>query len=565
MALQSVLRPHQIDGAHKMHTILQQEGGVLLSDALGLGKTRQVIALLALLDFTRAVILVPASVLPHWKNEFELMHGDERHDGKVHFYHRSIDGTTVPECTRLIVVTTTQTFENNSLHTEHWDVVVVDEATSIKNPKTTISMRLKSMKPVYRVLITGTPSQNNLNEIHSLFEFIAPEMLGPKDLFDKQFSVPVKLGTRRDASEVQRTEASRIINTLQRMISPLIVRRTLAKPVSKREMVVWCKQEPLEQDIYSALKSKKNNDHELRSILNGTATKVMDGHLSGKQKILQEMILRFVQTDLESVAVFVQRIDLMIWIVKTMESKGITVGVIHGSVSASKRQNVIDDFNADRIQLLVATTRSSATGINLTSCAHLIIAEVDWNASVDDQAAARSFRLSSTVNTTVYRLITSDTIEQKIYDVQLQKTTANQALMKGITEPISSEDKAMRVVDWPSWTPNSTTSSHDSIVAKLSLDEQEYRDFCHQYKLQKHTREQISKKAEKNSAFATRILLKRFITQSETGVSTRAVVDFHKVLFEKHRVDIKPTLYRRILYKVASMNKQSQLWNLKQQ
>lgn len=546
------LKPHQLAGAHQMYNILREHGGVLLSDALGLGKTRQVISLLALIEFKRCIILVPASVLSHWKKEFELMHGDG--DGVVFFYHHSIDGKSVPKCDRLLVVTTTQTFENNSLHTQKWEVVVVDEATSIKNPKTTISMRLKSMAPKYRILITGTPSQNNLNEIHSLFEFIAPNILGPKELFEQEMTLPVKIGTKRDASKEQREHASKIIDTLQRMISPLILRRTMTKPVIKRELVVWCDQEPLEKKFYNELKSKKNNEHELRSVLNGTSP-TMRSHLSGKQQMLKKMLKHLAITCMESVAVFVQRIEFMKWVIDIMKSKGISVGVICGSISAKKRQRVIDDFNSDRLQVLVATTRSSATGINLTSCAHLIIAEADWNASIDDQAAARSFRLSSTVNTTVYRLITSDTIEEKIYDVQLQKTTANQALLKHLTESISSPAKD--VVDWPTWVP-AKTSSHDGIVAKLSLDEEEYTRFCKRYEQRKHTLE----KNTKRDAFVTKKLLRRFI-RDKTGVSTCAIVDFHRVLFEKHNIDIAPNTYRKILYKIATMNKRSQLWILK--
>jgi SNF2 family DNA or RNA helicase len=555
------LKPHQISGAHKMYKILQKYGGVLLSDALGLGKTRQVIALLALLDFKRCVILVPASVILHWKKEFEIMHGDDEENGMVYVFHRSLHQDTIPSnCGRLIVITTTQTFENCSLHTQKWDVVVVDEATSIKNHATTISLRLKSMTTKYRILVTGTPSQNNLNEIHSLFEFISPDILGSKELFDQQMSIPVTLGTKRNATKEQRENASKIIDILQRMISPLVIRRTIQKPVVKRELVVWCDQEPLEKQLYQSLSSKKANVHELRSILNGTA-KAMSFHISGKQKKLQEMIDQIVLKRLETVAVFVQRIDLLKWIVAFLKSNNITFGIICGSVSAKKREDIIEGFNCEKLQVLVATTRSSATGINLTNCAHLIIAEADWNASIDDQAAARSFRMSSSVNTTIYRLITNDTIEEKIYDVQLQKTTANQAFLKHITESVSAINESSVVVDWPLWTPGKV-SSHDKIVAKLALDHNEYIQFCKQYDSQKLQYKKHTLKRTKRNAFRTKKLLQKFIREN-CDVSTSSIVHFHRVLFEKHRINIEPHAYRKILYKIAVMDKQTQFWKLK--
>jgi SNF2 family DNA or RNA helicase len=540
--------------------------GVIIADDPGAGKTRMTIALLQALgrETGPVLLVVPLSVLSHWHKEFLLM---DWLPEDLWIYHPD-HSTTTPSSSVWVTITTYRIFEAHDLADckPSWKTVVFDEATILKeiDTKVTNAAQTLGLLACRRILITGTPTQKNLTELHTLFSIIQPNLLGHVDVFQSFFTDPVRQGTHPSALAVDRLRAGKLLRVLQNIVAPHILRRSVSKPFQKQSMVLWNCMNPLESELYQsslremrATKSKcaYTLEEKLSSVTAGTHPDYHNtSFLSAKQDMILEVVARCLG-DNKSIAIFTKHLNLLEWIVHTLKRLYPTVGVdiVHGGLSSSKREEAILAFNSKQIRVLVLTTRSSCYGINLR-CQTIIIAEMDWNAAVDEQATARAHRGDSVCNVDIYFLLTKGTFEERKYKRQLQETTVNHKFLEGITQVIVTAPTQSSMVVWKQLPASMSLESHDKTIRGLALGSQEFDHSCQTYadayaRLQNQRDQQDLRMA---AWICTRI--KALLTK---GPQTTA-----SLLQHRQRNDFPKALYRSCLHRVAKMQHNRQ-WSCK--
>ncbi|KDO29148.1 hypothetical protein SPRG_05391 [Saprolegnia parasitica CBS 223.65] len=459
----SALFPHQKEGIQWLYQLHMQNAGGILGDDMGLGKTVQIAAYLACLQkmqLVHSVLLAcPASVLWQWVRELHKWCPELR----VVLLHSSgasstSYGTTIKHTFEAGGVLLT-TYENLRANAEHllgkeWDYVILDEGHRIRNPDAEITLVCKQLRTVHRIILTGSPIQNRLKELWSLFDFVFPGKLGTFPTFEDEFVLPIRHGGYANATKMQILMAYKCALVLRDLIAPYMLRR-LKKDVqiatalpSKMEQVIFCPLAPAQARIYRAylaspeVRSVLARDIRpfraltiLRQICNHPS--LMTDHVlndmaedddadviaqSGKLTVLQTILdVWFKQR--HRVLVFAQHRRTLDLLSKLMGTLGYRYCRLDGTTSVKERQTLIDAYNDPTSDLFcfLLTTKAGGIGVNLTGADRVIIFDPDWNPSTDMQARERAWRMGQTKQVTIYRLITSGTIEEKIYHRQLFK------------------------------------------------------------------------------------------------------------------------------------------------
>lgn len=480
-----------------------QKTGGIIGDEMGLGKTVQVIAFLAGLHYlghlTKPVLLVvPATVMNQWVNEFHrwwpplrcvILHnigsgmgkrpnraGDSddelsEWDGPSSPRPRSGSNSNARDLVQRVVdnghVIVT-TYAGLRIHSRHllpvdWGYAVLDEGHKIRNPNSEVTLACKRIKTVHRVILSGTPIQNNLVELWLLFDFVFPGRLGTLPVFELQFALPIRLGGYANAQNVQVQTAYQCAVMLRDMIAPYLLRRLkvdVAQDLPKKqEMVLFVKLTQVQQDLYEqflgsgdvgAILSGRRNVlmgvDMLRKICNhpdladrdrllrrpnypfGSALKL------GKMQVLRDLLvlwrlqghrtLLFCQTR--------QMLDILEGFVNNLdEANPFHYLRMDGTTPVVRRQQMVDTFNNDEsLHVFLLTTKVGGLGINLTGADRVIIYDPDWNPLTDIQARERAWRLGQKKDITIYRLMTVGTIEEKIYHRQIFKTFLTNKILK---------------------------------------------------------------------------------------------------------------------------------------
>ncbi|KAF0718759.1 Aste57867_1505 [Aphanomyces stellatus] len=466
------LFPHQKEGLSWLYSLHQQNAGGILGDDMGLGKTIQICAYLSCLhrmQLIHSVLLAcPASVLWHWVREMHKWCPEIR----VVLLHSSGSSTASYGATINKVFTKggmlVTTYENlranaETLIPKEWEYVILDEGHKIRNPDAEITLVAKQLRTVHRIILTGSPIQNRLKELWSLFDFVFPGKLGTFPTFEDEFVLPIRHGGYANASKMQVLMAYKCALVLRDLIAPYMLRR-MKKDVqiatdlpNKMEQVIFCNLTSAQISAYKTFLCSP----EVRSILSReikpfralTVLRHICNHpdlvintserhtapivypkiedmeddygsidQSGKMQVL-EIILRVWKSQGHRVLVFAQHRRTIDILAKMMRSLEYMYCRLDGTTSVRERQTLIDAFNAPDSNLFVflLTTRAGGIGINLTGADRVVIFDPDWNPSTDMQARERSWRLGQTKQVTIYRLITSGTIEEKIYHRQLFK------------------------------------------------------------------------------------------------------------------------------------------------
>ncbi|CAK4076667.1 unnamed protein product [Aphanomyces euteiches] len=467
------LYSHQKEGIAWLYTLHQQNAGGILGDDMGLGKTIQICAYLACLHrmqlISTVLLACPASVLWHWVREMHKWCPEMR----VVLLHSSGSsttsyGTTINKVYRSggMLVTTYENLRANADHLipKEWDYVILDEGHKIRNPDAEITLVAKQLRTVHRIILTGSPIQNRLKELWSLFDFVFPGKLGTFPTFEDEFVLPIRHGGYANASKMQILMAYKCALVLRDLIAPYLLRRMKADVKldtdlpNKMEQVIFCNLTSMQRSAYKTFLCSP----EVRSVLareikpfraltvlrhicnhpdlvvnsvefQQTSSVVhpriedMDEDYgsvehSGKMQVLQT-ILQVWKAQNHRVLVFAQHRRTLDILAKMMRSLDYKFCRLDGTTSVRERQNLLDAFNAPDSDLFVflLTTRAGGIGVNLTGADRVIIFDPDWNPSTDMQARERSWRLGQTKPVTIYRLITSGTIEEKIYHRQLFK------------------------------------------------------------------------------------------------------------------------------------------------
>ncbi|EQC29088.1 hypothetical protein SDRG_13248 [Saprolegnia diclina VS20] len=458
----SALFPHQKEGIQWLYQLHVQNAGGILGDDMGLGKTVQIAAYLACLrkmQLVHSVLLAcPASVLWQWVRELHKWCPELR----VVLLHSSgasttSYGTTIKHTFEAGGVLLT-TYENLRANAEHllgkeWDYVILDEGHRIRNPDAEITLVCKQLRTVHRLILTGSPIQNRLKELWSLFDFVFPGKLGTFPTFEDEFVLPIRHGGYANATKMQILMAYKCALVLRDLIAPYMLRR-LKKDVqiatalpTKMEQVIFCPLSPTQASIYRAylaspeVRSVLARDVRpfraltiLRQICNHPS--LMTDHIpdaveadtddviaqSGKLTVLQTILGVWFRQQ-HRVLVFAQHRRTLDLLSKLMATLGYKYCRLDGTTSVKERQTLIDAYNDPHSELFcfLLTTKAGGIGVNLTGADRVIIFDPDWNPSTDMQARERAWRMGQTKQVTIYRLITSGTIEEKIYHRQLFK------------------------------------------------------------------------------------------------------------------------------------------------
>ncbi|ORZ39557.1 SNF2 family N-terminal domain-domain-containing protein [Catenaria anguillulae PL171] len=471
----------------ELHTT--KVGGVL-ADEMGLGKTTQTVAFIASLVYSQllrpgkpVLVVCPATVMAQWVKEFhrckvqaaqeieqpsrmddddsgndddfalpENLNDEEDEKGLDAAYdEKKVKLRKSPPWVKdllgrvirngHVAVTTyggLRGYAKDLLEVD-WGYVVLDEGHKIRSPDIEITLLCKQLKTPHRIILSGTPIQNNLAELWSIFDFVYPGRLGTLPVFQTEFSVPINIGGYANASTIQVQTAYRCACVLRDLIQPYMLRRLKADVAqdlpSKSEQVLFCKLTDTQRRLYKEFIDSNDIqrilDGKLNSLFGIDALRKICNHphlwsrnlstsvdLSGKLVVVREL-LRLWKAGNHKVLVFCQTRQ-MLDIVEGMVNDLVPP---HGwATPVKQRPSRVDEFNNDPdVFVFLLTTKVGGFGVNLTGADRIIIFDPDWNPATDAQARERAWRLGQTRHVTIYRLMTTGTIEEKIYHRQIFK------------------------------------------------------------------------------------------------------------------------------------------------
>ena len=482
---------YQKTGVQWLWELYSQRVGGIVGDEMGLGKTIQIIAFLAGLHYSKKitkpiVVVAPATVMKQWVNEFHTWWPPFR----VSILHTSGSGmmdvgmeaqeedellSRLPSATNRkpqsksqkaakrivdrvvqeghILVTTYSGLQSYAelLIPVDWEYAVLDEGHKIRNPNTAITIYCKELRTSNRIILSGTPMQNNLIELWSLFDFVFPMRLGTLVNFRSQFEFPIRQGGYANASNLQVQTAMKCAETLKDTISPYLLQRFKADVAAdlpkKSEQVLFCKLTNFQRDAYENFLASD----ELKAIMNGkrqilfgvdilrkicnhpdlvehktlsikTGYNYGSGAKSGKMQVVKALLELWKDQGHKTLLFAQHRImlDILEKFIKSMS--GISFRRMDGTTAISTRQGLVDEFNNNpEAHVFLLTTKVGGLGVNLTGADRVIIYDPDWNPSTDVQARERAWRLGQKREVMIYRLMTAGTIEEKIYHRQLFK------------------------------------------------------------------------------------------------------------------------------------------------
>jgi DNA excision repair protein ERCC-6 len=440
---------------------LHRQGvGGILGDEMGLGKTVQVIAFLAALHRSGhlrcALIVCPATVMSQWVREFHrwspLLRVALLHDSGT---ARRAGVNRAALCRHIaragdVLITTYDGVKRgeDTLLKQHWDYVILDEGHKIRNPDAGVTLAVKKFSTPHRIVLSGSPIQNNLTELWSLFDFVYPGKLGTLPVFEGEFGVPISIGGYVNASQVQVQAAYRCAVMLRDMVSPFLLRRmkkdVLQMMPAKSEHVLFCDlTEPQERVYLDYLRTDEVREvltgsfrafraiSILRKVCNHPDLLLRDSPArpedfgnparSGKLRIVRRVVPLWRAAGHRAL-IFTQTRQMLDVLESTLVSDGVTYRRLDGCTPIARRLALIDEFNSDpEIAVFLLTTRVGGLGVNLTGADRVILFDPDWNPSTDAQARERAWRLGQTRPVTVFRLLTRGTIEEKMYHRQIFK------------------------------------------------------------------------------------------------------------------------------------------------
>lgn len=455
----------------------QVESGGMLGDEMGLGKTIQIIAFLAGMSKSDlgtwgglgpSIIVAPATVIYQWVSHFHfwcphlrvaVLHHTGSHSGNHNKLIRDLHtGHGILLITYAGIVKYIQ-----DLTSRKWHYIILDEGHKIRNPDTQVSKFVKKFQTPHKIIITGSPMQNSLQELWSLFDFMRPGLLGTYAAFMDYFATPITQGGYANATEYQEATALEIAKALKLIITPYMLRRTKAEVQShiklpeKSEQVLFCALTQEQKDLYMgyltgttvrSILDKENKYGDplrarilvalctLRKICNHPDLYLYEAHedsedidaerfgnykRSGKMTVVHSL-LKIWQRQGHRALIFSQSRGMLCLLEQYLQVQQFKYLRMDGSVSVGQRQGMIKTFNENPEYLVfLATTRVGGLGVNLTGADRVIIYDPDWNPATDDQAKERAWRIGQQRNVTVYRLLSAGTIEEKIYQRQIFK------------------------------------------------------------------------------------------------------------------------------------------------
>lgn len=425
--LNATLRPYQKSGYNWLNQMNDLGFGACLADDMGLGKTLQVISFLEKMYEKKkdghVLLIVPASLLGNWSKEID------RFAPKMPYYILHGKNNIVHEYTFITITTYGMALRNVFLQERVWDCLILDEAQAIKNPATKQTRAIKKIPSHMRIAMTGTPIENDLSNLWSLFDFLNKGLLGSASEF-KEYAKKVQAYPE-------------YMTKLKMMVSPFILRRlktdktiisdlpdkmeiTEHVDLSKRQVVLYRKEvDKAEQKILESTGLQRRGIviallTKLKQICNHPDQFIHDTNYnpkdSGKYAMLKELC-ETIYEKRERVLVFTQYKEMCEPLSQYLESIFHKKGyIIHGGISAKKRTEIVEKFNDENtyVPYIVLSLKAAGTGLNLTAANHVIHFDRWWNPAVENQASDRAYRIGQTKEVFVHKLVSNGTIEEKI-------------------------------------------------------------------------------------------------------------------------------------------------------
>ena len=443
----ATLRPYQQAGLNWLSLLNSLKFGACLADDMGLGKTIQIIALINGLrrkkDYKPSLLVLPASLVHNWASELTKFAPNIKYG----IAHTSGEHLELAKCAtnddvkkyHIILTTYGMAKRYDWIKNFDWNYLILDEAQAIKNPGTAQTKAMKALKSKFRVVLTGTPIENRLSDLWSLFDFINPGLLGNKTEF-KNF-----IKNNDDLSG------------LRKVVTPYILRRLktdksiISDLPDKIEMDSYAKLSKMQFALYQKevdnLKDKLQNSEgiarkglvltslmKFKQICNHPDQFNGNAHFaekdSGKFQRLKE-ICETIKEKREKVLVFTQFKEMTEPLSNFLEEffghKGL---VLHGSKSVKKRKEMVEKFQSDEyIPYFILSIKAGGTGLNLTAANHVIHFDRWWNPAVENQATDRAFRIGQKKSVVVHKFITEGTIEEKISEmIENKKALSDEVL-----------------------------------------------------------------------------------------------------------------------------------------
>jgi len=453
--LQAELRPYQEEGYRWLARLSRLGAGACLADDMGLGKTVQTLA--ALLDRGAdgaALVVAPTSVVANWLDEARRFAPTL----KVQSYTGSAasrEGKLEDLGPFDLVVTTYGLLHNDvdALGNVDWSTVVLDEAQAIKNPATKRARAARKLPARFRLVTTGTPIQNNVVDLYSLFSFLNPGMLGSARRFRENFAHPIE----RDRDPAARRR-------LRRLIAPYVLRRiksdVLDELPPRTEVTLQVEMSPEEAALYEALRLRamedleaqanketgtepRSGEHRLQVLAHLTKLRLAccnpklvhpGGPPSSKLETFATTLDELRQGR-HKVLVFSQFVRHLKLIEEHLTETGVPYQYLDGSTPAKQRSERIAAFQAGEGDAFLISLKAGGVGLNLTAADYVIHMDPWWNPAAEDQASDRAHRIGQTRPVTIYRLVAKGTIEEQIVDLHRHKRELADRLLEGADAP----------------------------------------------------------------------------------------------------------------------------------
>jgi superfamily II DNA or RNA helicase len=435
------LRSYQDDGFRWLSQLAKWGVGACLADDMGLGKTIQALAVLVdLAEQGPALVVAPASVLMNWEKEAHRfaptlnvkVFGGKKRDELIY----DLQAFDLVICSYGLLQQ-----EAELLAEQKWRTIILDEAQAIKNVGTKRSKAAMGLQGEFKMITTGTPIENHLGELWNLFHFLNPGLLGSLQQFNDRFAVPIERYDNRYRKK-----------QLKKLVTPFVLRRlktevldelppkteiTLSVEMSKEERALY---ETLRLKSLNRLGTEKGNAGErymrilaeimrLRRACCHSRLVLPDSPITSTKLDLFGELIDELRENRHKALVFSQFVDHLAIIRETVEHKQIPYQYLDGSTPIKERRKRVEAFQRGEGDLFLISLRAGGTGLNLTAADYVIHMDPWWNPAVEDQASDRAHRIGQEQPVTIYRLVASDTIEERIVDLHKEKRDLADSLL----------------------------------------------------------------------------------------------------------------------------------------
>ena len=455
--LNADLRFYQVYGFKWLNVLYDCGFGGILADEMGLGKTLQVISLLAYRnkEKIKSLIVTPASLVYNWYAEFNkfapfikvgMVVGNKDERSALLTRRHEYD----------VLITSYDLLKRDiDLYSDiSFDVEVIDEAQYIKNQTTGAAKAVKEIDSKKRFALTGTPIENRLSELWSIFNYLMPDYLYSYEYFRKHFESPIVNDGDEDAS-----------NMLKKMIGPFILRRrkmdVLKDLPEKIERVYYANFDSRQKEIYDAqvMKISKLVENEDEKAFSTSKIAILaelmkvrqiccdpslllENYKGGSAK--KDTCLQLIEESIDGghkLLVFSQFTSMLEILEEELNKKKIAYYKITGATDKKERLELCNKFNKDDVKVFLISLKAGGTGLNLIGADIVIHYDPWWNEAVISQATDRTHRIGQTNTVTVYKLIAKDTLEEKILKLQEDKQNLADEILSGANTSLSSMSK----------------------------------------------------------------------------------------------------------------------------